>query len=445
MGLLVVASILTWYFNRDTLPSKLRIATGSPGGLYHELGGMLSVAFERNSGHPLEAVPTAGTVENRRQLVSQEAHAALLQGGAVSMEDLSIIAPLYADIVHVVVRRNRGIEEIENLAGRTVVLGPKESGMRMSAMTVLRHYRLEEKVIDMEDHYFLDLLSDAELDAAIVTTGILNRDLDLLMRSGEFGLLSIRAAAALETKDPFLYRTAIPRGLYHEGPPIPAEEIETVATTTFLATHKNASDEIISGFLSALYEEGIPQKFPNLIPHGQANSMSPIPIHKGARQYFNPPDQIGILHQVMEVLAAFKELFVAALAGCWLLWNRWKRHQAKELEVELQAQKDHLDTFLEKTLMIERAQMDTTDAVALKSYLDDVTRIKLDALNRLTHEEMRGDETFSIFLAQCANLISKIQFKIMNSSQVQSQRRENSNKRSSSRKKPAKKESSRTM
>lgn len=443
MGLLVVASVLAWYLNRDTLPSKVKIATGAPGGLYNELGEMLSSAFEHNAERPLEVVSTAGSVENRNQLASQEVHAALLQGGAVSLEDLSIIAPLYADIVHVVVRRGRGIEKIEDLAERHVVLGPKESGMRMSAMTVLRHYRLEERIIDMEEHYFLDLLSDDELDAAIVTTGILNRDLDKLMRSGGFGLLPVPAASALETKDPFLYRTTIPHGLYHEGPAVPSQEIETVATTTFLATHQDASDLIITELLRALYEEGIPQRFPNLIPHRRAIDASPIPIHSTARRYFNPPDQIGILHQFLEVFAAFKELFVAIVAGGWLLWNRWKRHQAKELEIALQAQKDYLDTFLEKTLVIEQAQMDTTDPAALNSYLNDVTRIKLDALTRLTHEEIHSDVTFSIFLTQCANLISKIQFKIMNSIQVRPQDKKKSKSKLVPRKKSSKKAPSR--
>jgi len=44
--------------------------------------------------------------------------------------------------------------------------------------------------------------------------------------------------------------------------------------------------------------------------------------------------------------------------------------------------------------------------------LDKVTRIKLQALDELTHEALRGDRIFLIFLTQCANLITKIQAKI---------------------------------
>ena len=61
--------------------------------------------------------------------------------------------------------------------------------------------------------------------------------------------------------------------------------------------------------------------------------------------------------------------------------------------------------------------METTDIDTLKSYLDRVTEIKLEALTRFTQEELRSDQSFEIFLLQCGNLISKIQMKIQNCSQ----------------------------
>ena len=71
------------------------------------------------------------------------------------------------------------------------------------------------------------------------------------------------------------------------------------------------------------------------------------------------------------------------------------------------------DRFLSQTLRIERAQMDATSVDQLHTFLDEVTEIKLQALNELTHEDLRGDRSFGIFLMQCANLISKIQLKII--------------------------------
>ena len=52
-----------------------------------------------------------------------------------------------------------------------------------------------------------------------------------------------------------------------------------------------------------------------------------------------------------------------------------------------------------------------TDPARLNKFLDEITEIKLKALEQLTDETLRGDRVFSIFLMQCANLINKLQFK----------------------------------
>ena len=116
----------------------------------------------------------------------------------------------------------------------------------------------------------------------------------------------------------------------------------------------------------------------------------------------------------MESLAATKELLFALGAGLYLLWIRWQSLREREKQAQLQAQKDDLDKFLRETLQVERAQLETSDPKRLRELLDKVTRIKLQALQQLTEEELRGDRTFSIFLLQCSNLSSNIHLKILN-------------------------------
>ena len=56
--------------------------------------------------------------------------------------------------------------------------------------------------------------------------------------------------------------------------------------------------------------------------------------------------------------------------------------------------------------------MKTDDPKKLRGYLDEVTHIKLRALDELTDEDLRGDQMFTIFLTQCSNLSRKLQLKI---------------------------------
>jgi hypothetical protein len=116
---------------------------------------------------------------------------------------------------------------------------------------------------------------------------------------------------------------------------------------------------------------------------------------------------------VMESLAATKELLFAFGAGAYLLWIRWRRLKEKESQERTSRQKERLDRLLQETLWVEKAQMETDDLKKLAAHLDQVTRIKLKALHEFTEEELRGDQSFSIFLDQCAGLIAKIQLKML--------------------------------
>lgn len=71
-----------------------------------------------------------------------------------------------------------------------------------------------------------------------------------------------------------------------------------------------------------------------------------------------------------------------------------------------------LNSLLDDTIRIETEQMKTDDPKKLRSFLDEVTRIKLRALDELTDEDLRGDQMFAIFLTQCSNLSRKLQLKI---------------------------------
>jgi len=53
------------------------------------------------------------------------------------------------------------------------------------------------------------------------------------------------------------------------------------------------------------------------------------------------------------------------------------------------------------------------DTNGLGQFLQQVTSIKVNVLREFTDEEVRGDNTFSIFLQQCDGLLNGIQLKIM--------------------------------
>lgn len=351
-------------------------------------------------------------MENVALLRQGEVQFAILQAGATNMDGLVSVAPLYPDVVQVVVRRGSGITSVAGLAGRSIAIGPEGSGMRASAATLLNHYRIELGSLSGSEHYFLDLLNDPTLEGAIITTGLLNPDLLRLLGTAEFELLPVLDAEALSLHFPYFQPYTIPRGMYCESPPVPPEPIETVATTAFIGCREDAPSFLVIALLEAIYRDYPPSAVPTLIPAHESQQWLTIAQHPSAYAYSNPFEGLGTVTNFMESLAAFKELLFALGAGLYLVWLRIRALRNRKRAGLLLQQKEHLDDLLNETVRIERAQMGENSLEELQQYLDDVTAIKLSALEELTDEDLRGDQKFQIFLMQCANLIRKIQGKI---------------------------------
>lgn len=416
MGLVLVGSIVVWFVTLDTLPPTIRIATGQTGGGYHRYATALSLVLQSRD-HPVELETTRGSGDNVERLKTKTAHLGIVQAGAVPLEGVAVIAPLALEVVHVIVRKGAGINSLSDLRGKRVSLGLPDSGMRSSALQILRHYRLVESDIHAADVYFQELLSDPRLDAAIVTTGVENAQLDEVLRTRQFDLLPIEDAAALELKFPHFRRFEIPRGLYDEGPGLPATSLQTVATTSYLAGRPDASQSLVTEMLHVLYDSNLQESLPSLIPRHQVLETTNLRWHPVARAYFDPFDQLGYTANVMESLAAVKELLVALGAAIFLGWDRWRRWREAEHQAELLKLKNRLDEFLKQTIDIERQLLDSPSPARLQELLDQVSVVKLQALQELTHEDLRGDRMFSIFLLQCGNLSQSLQGKLWLASQ----------------------------
>mgnify|MGYP001314300026 FL=1 len=414
MFTVLLASLLTWYFTLETLPGRIRIGAGSTGGLYHDFALRIKDLLEARFPMKVEVLETSGSSNNRERLLSGDGpdrvDLAVLQDGAVSMTDLYLVAPLYRELLHVIVRKGRKIESISDLEGKRVAVGLVGSGMQVSADKVLHHYQLE---VSRQAVSFSELLTDPDLDAAIVTSGMLGADLREVLGDKRFDLLAVEDAEAFEEKHFFFKSAVIPAGLYSEKPsPTPSADLKTIATTASLAAGPGVNEQLVGALTGLIYESELRQGFLQLMDREEAAQLSSLRLHPASRKYFFPQDEIGELTTLLESISAAKELFFALAAGLYLLWDRLKRRKEKEEELHYIAQRERLDDYLERTLVIEKEQMELSDIGALESCLQKVTLIKLEALGELTHQDLRSNQAFTIFLMQCGNLISKIQRRI---------------------------------
>ncbi|KAA3609038.1 MAG: hypothetical protein DWQ01_10675 [Planctomycetota bacterium] len=411
LGLLAFA-LAAWSWSWEGLPREIRIAAAEPGGLYAKIASALKPELEALTGRPVRLLDTQGSQENCHLLLQGEAELAILQAGSFPVAELASVAPLYREPVHLVVRKNRGIDRFQDLAGKTVLLGREASGMQASARMLLRYFELEEEIQRVPPAYFMELLERDSLDAAIITTGSLNPDLRHLLHQPEFALLEIPQGQAISTLHAFFTPMSISQGLYQGNPPVPDRDLPTVGTTSLLACRSDASGLLVEATLQALLETNIRLEFPTLLDQEAIRNWDLVPIHSAVPSYHDPYAGLTVLAAFMESLSGIKELLVALGMVALLLAQRLRKARERAKQEAFAEDKERLDALLDETVRIEQAQLDQADLATLRNYLDEVTQIKLRALQELSSEQLRGDRNFLIFLTQCANLIHKIQAKI---------------------------------
>ena len=272
MASILVVSILIFYATRDVIPDKLILSTGQPGGFYHQVGTELKHAWEKQTQQQLELLTSSGSQENFTALKESKADFALIQGGVVDLDGLNIIAPLSTDLIHVIVRKESSIRAIRDLKGKSILIGASGSGMAASALKILQFHGLDEINTNLKNAYFTRLDENQNMDAAIVTAGILNSDLVELLESGNYRIIPVEYAQAFCEKNAFFSPTVIHKGLYRMGDSLLSHDIPTVATTALLVGREELSDEVVDQILLASFEKASYMQSPVMlnIEGGQA-------------------------------------------------------------------------------------------------------------------------------------------------------------------------------
>lgn len=176
---------------------------------------------------------------------------------------------------------------------------------------ILEHYGVEVSG-QKTDSYFKGLLTDDTLDAAIITTGILNEDLKAVLQSGKFLLLGIPDTKALAALHPCFSSFTIPSGLYGEGS-VPDKDIKTVAAAAFLAAKEDVSELLVTEVLAALYKYDMPLNFKIMMIEEEAKSWPLMPLHSASLRYFEPHKRIGLLEKYVSFISGIKELLLALI------------------------------------------------------------------------------------------------------------------------------------
>lgn len=290
---LVVAALVTWQMMPKPLPAEIRIASSSRRGASYAIAGALADAMAGSVPRAIHVLETRGSVDNVGYLLDRSAEVALLQENMLDSEAIAVVAPLTYEVVHVLVRRGRGINSLEDLERRPVSLGEPGSGMLVTSIRIMAAVPgWQAGDVHAAKLPFAALVTDPTLDGAIVTTSHHNPDLQKLMLGGGFKLLPLDddVIEGLTMTYPSFRLFTIRAGSFAAQtayrPAIPETKIRTVATILCLAVRRDAADVLVTTLLKALYADPAIAERLGIISARQAARGSEFNLHPAARRYF---------------------------------------------------------------------------------------------------------------------------------------------------------------
>ena len=310
---LIVAGVAAATLASAGAQQFFRIGTGGTAGTYYPVGGMIANAVSQPGKIVATAAATNGSVANVNGIAggslesgfSQSDVATWAQKGTGIFEGkphvpgLRMIANLYPETIHVVVKKGSGIKSIIDLKGKRVGLDEPGSGTLINARLVLAAYGVLET--DIKPEYIKpnqagDKMKDGSLDAFFFTGGAPAGAIAELASSGSgIELLPIDGpqAQGLRMASPFFANDTIP-GETYKG----VAAVNTLAVGAQWVTSDKADAETVYQITKALFSDATQKTLQaghakgKMITLKNAVQGVGIPFHPGAERYYR---EVGAL------------------------------------------------------------------------------------------------------------------------------------------------------
>jgi TRAP transporter TAXI family solute receptor len=205
---------------------------------------------------------------------------------------LRAIASLYAETIHLVVRKGLGIRTVADLRGRRVSLDEPGSGTLIDARTILMAYGLTERDVEafyVPAQHVADRLRSGTLDAFFNVSGWPQSVITDLAATIGIDLVPIDGppATKLLTECKFFAAEDIPAGTYKGVP-----GVRTISVHALWVTSSRQAEDLIYSITAALWNPGARR----LLDSGPARARDigletalvgiGIPLHPGAEKFY---------------------------------------------------------------------------------------------------------------------------------------------------------------
>ena len=284
-----------------------RIGTGGTAGTYYPVGGMIANAVSQPGKIVVTAQASNGSMANVNGIAGGSIESGFSQAdvatwaqkgtgifeGKPNVPNLRLIANLYPESVHIVVRKGLNVKSPADLKGKRVALDEPGSGTLINARIILAAYGVQES--DIKPEYIKpnqagDKLKDGSLDAFFFTGGApAGAIAELASAGGGVDILPIDGAAAeaLKKSSPFFSDDTIAAETY-KG----VGQVKTLAVGAQWVTGDKADANTVYEITKALFSDAAQKALAaghakgKFITKENAVKSAGIPFHPGAEKFY---------------------------------------------------------------------------------------------------------------------------------------------------------------
>jgi TRAP transporter TAXI family solute receptor len=400
--LLVTASFLAglvgvlWQQSRT---QYLTLAAGDSSGESYILGNALKKVVERH--YPrirITLLETGGTAKNLEMLESGRAQLATAQSDVLPGPSARIVAVLYDDTFQLMAPQSSQIRHFTDLRGMRIALA-RSGGQFQSFLRVAEHFGLNEAdfhFVGLNDAAADEAFLNGQADAIFRVRAIGNPSIQKLVQANKIRFLPIEHAVAMKIEHPAFLPAIIPEGAYLGDPPVPAQDLPTIAVHRTLLARDNASASAVHAITAVLMErqQELIEEIPPQLTEARlllAQVRRPEPqtgfgpaLHPGSLDYYDK-DKPTFLQTNADFVGLIITTGFMVASWIWQL-NRWMQKQ----------QKNAADVYSNRVVALICTAQEVASIEPLDAIWRDLLAILVEAVRALDDEKI-SEESFHSF------------------------------------------------
>lgn len=408
--LFLALSIVLLFLALHTERHTVRISAGDAWGRRAEVARALASVAARH-GLDLEITPTAGSEETLELLERGALDVALVQGGLPAGPHVCEVAPLVLEPLHLLVRRDRDIVDLEDLEGARIQLSPPRSGTRRLALQILAlaHYEPGSHFEEVSYSYrdLEELAPDALPDAIFHVSALPSPLARFLIEERGYRLLPLPIADAVALRNIAVSRGVIPASTYGAAPPTPPQDVPTLATRMLLVAHRDTSEDVVRRMLEVIDSEEFASAA--MVPQAMQPALfaqTEFPLHPGTVAWLRRNDPL-LTPDLLEGIESVRSFLVSLVVAGVFAFRWWRRKKLHGLDKYI-AEASQIER---KALELERdSRLDLERLFELRSKLGET---KTQALEAFQRGEVHSEELLGTFLVHVADVRSHLSAMIL--------------------------------